>query len=496
MTYKIASIMLLASVFSSFTSFAQQNTTAVQGATPDTSVIIQPEVIELPSIDSALIRPRLAALQKTIPLTYNTISHQFVEYFAFRKPSFTKAMLERKHLYFPIYEKYLAKYNLPDELKYLSLIESGLNPRAISRAKAGGLWQFMPKTAKVDFGLRIDEYVDERFSPEIATETACRYMRQLYNIFGDWELVLAAYNTGPGNVRRAIARAGGRQGFWGIYNFLPKETRAYVPQYVGILYMMHHANDHEIFAETYESPIAEDTIHVGNYLNLSKLSEFGNMSIENIQKLNPHILKDELPAWTRNFTLKLPADEMAFFKANRKMVMDSAMVRPMPVFVAMKADSVAVVQDSVYVLDGKLIRNGQVTTAAVVEDDNVEDVVLHKKPKKHYHHVRKGETLYSIADKYDVEMYDLKVWNHLRKSTIQKGQKLVVYTEQAVTRTVEYARHEPRKSKLKARYHKVHSGDTLWNIAQKYGIDSIEQLKRMNGIKSNVVRQGQKIRVS
>ena len=205
MTFKIASVMLLSSVLLCFTSFAQQSsTTAVQGPTADTSIVVtQPEVIELPMIDSTLIRSRFAALQKTIPLTYNPISHQFVEYFAFRKPSFTKAMLEKKHLYFPLYEKYLAKYNLPDELKFLSLIESGLNPKAISRAKAGGLWQFMPKTATIDFGLRIDSYVDERFSPERATDAACRYMRQLYNIFGDWELVLAAYNTGPGNGKKA-----------------------------------------------------------------------------------------------------------------------------------------------------------------------------------------------------------------------------------------------------------------------------------------------------
>ena len=229
---------------------------------------------------------------------------------------------------------------------------------------------------------------------------------------------------------------------------------------------------------------------------MSRLSEFGNINIENIQKLNPHILKDELPAWTRNFTLKLPADELAFFRANRKMVMDSAMIAP-HLYVISPAESLAVARDTVYVLDGKLVKNGKVTsTVAVVEDDNVEDVVLHKKPKLHHHKVRKGETLYSIADKYDVEMYDLKVWNHLRKSGIQIGQKLVVYTEQAVTRTVEYARAEPRKSKLKAKYHKVHTGDTLWNIAQKYGIDSIDQLKKMNGIKSNIVKQGQKIRVS
>ena len=148
---------------------------------PATPVVVEQNWL----IDPNIVKPRLEALQKEIPLTYNAVTHQFVECFAFRKPSFTKTMLERKDVYFPLYEKYLKKYGLPDELKYLSLIESGLNPRAMSRVGAGGLWQFMPKTAKIDFGLRIDEYVDERFDPERATESACRYMRQLYNIFGD-----------------------------------------------------------------------------------------------------------------------------------------------------------------------------------------------------------------------------------------------------------------------------------------------------------------------
>ncbi|MDH4461110.1 MAG: lytic transglycosylase domain-containing protein, partial [Flectobacillus sp.] len=152
-------------------------------ATDSTSITApnQPIVVEQTwLIDPKLVQPRLLALQKEIPLTYNSFTHQFVEYFAYRKPSFTKTMLEKKDMFFPLYEKYLKKYGLPDELKYLSLIESGLNPRVLSRAGAGGLWQFMPKTARIDFGLRIDEYIDERFDPERATEAACRYMRQLY----------------------------------------------------------------------------------------------------------------------------------------------------------------------------------------------------------------------------------------------------------------------------------------------------------------------------
>jgi len=170
----------------------------------------------------------------------------------------------------------------------------------------------MPKTAKLDFGLKMDEYVDERFDPEKATEAACKYMRQLYNIFGDWHLVLAAYNTGPGNVRRAIRKCNGGQTFWSIYNCLPRETRAYVPQYIGILYMMHHADSHDIYAENIETAIPHDTIVLNTYIDLDKFATLSNINLEEIQKLNPQILTHILPARTRNFQLKLPKSEMAF----------------------------------------------------------------------------------------------------------------------------------------------------------------------------------------
>ncbi|MEY3854458.1 MAG: hypothetical protein RIS68_472, partial [Bacteroidota bacterium] len=184
-------------------------------------------------IDPLLIQQRLKSIEGRIPLVYNVHSHQFVEYFAFKKAAFTQRMLEKRDLYFPLYEKYLKLYNLPDELKYLSLIESGLETKALSNKGAGGLWQFMPYTARGDFGLRVDSFVDERFDPERATEAACKYMRQLYRIFGDWHMVLAAYNTGPGNVKRAIRKCGANN-FWGIYNCLPSQTRNYVPQYIAI----------------------------------------------------------------------------------------------------------------------------------------------------------------------------------------------------------------------------------------------------------------------
>ena len=479
----------------------------------DSSIVVTPAPIVLEQtwlIDPAIVQPRLQALQREIPLTYNSTIHQFVEYFAYRKPSFTKTMLERKGVYFPIYEKYLKKYGLPDELKYLSLIESGLNPKVISRAGAGGLWQFMPKTARVDFGLRIDEYVDERFDPEMATEAACKYMKQLYRIFGDWQLVLAAYNTGPGNVRRAIRRCNGGQTFWAIYDCLPRETRGYVPQYIGMLYMINHADSHDIFPENIETAIAHDTIHVNSYLDLDRLASLSSINLEEIQKLNPQILTHILPGYTRNFALRLPKNDMAFFKANRLSILDSATKLP-PVFVEMPAQTTEVYasnntsnEDKPIIITTPVLGASSSEPKMVVEqeviEDDIEDVVINKKPKKQYYVVRKKDNLTEIAEKFDVELYDLKVWNHLQKSTIQPGQKLVILKEKAVTSQVRYARNNSREKeavkKGKTKFYSVQSGDTLWNISQRYGGISIDKLKKLNGIKGNVVKAGMKIKVS
>lgn len=500
-TFSLACLLLVGTMTNAQITAGPDQETAKTDTTTVTNVqpIVEPEPTWL--IDPKIVEPRLLALQKEIPLTYNTVTHQFVEYFAYRKPSFTKTMLERKGVFFPLYEKYLKKYNLPDELKYLSLIESGLNPKVISRAGAGGLWQFMPKTARVDFGLKIDEYVDERFDPEKATEAACKYMRQLYNIFGDWHLVLAAYNTGPGNVRRAIRKSNGGQTFWEIYNYLPRETRAYVPQYIGILYMMNHADSHDIYAENLETALPHDTILVNSYIDLDKFASLSNICLEDIQRLNPHVLTHILPSQTRNFQLRLPKYDLAFFKDNRKTILDSATKMPASIFE--KAQQNTEILLARRTDDTTLKAN--LTAAAVTEnkeaiEDDMEDVVINKKPKKKVYVVRKKDNLSDIAERFDVDVYDIKVWNHLKNSMIQPGQKLVIFKEVAVSSTIKYARsnHKDKENvrKGKVRFHNVQDGDTLWNISQRYGGISIDKLKKLNGIKSNIVKAGMKIRVS
>ncbi len=485
--------------------------TNAQSVIPEEAITVSAEdslVEELPTVETFIptadvnrVREGFQNMQRSIPLQYNSIVHSFVDYFIYKKPSFTKKMLERKNFYFPIFEKYLAKYNMPDELKYLSMLESGLNPKAISHAKAVGLWQFMKPTGK-DFGLRVDEYVDDRMDIEKSTEAACKYFRQLYNIFGDWELVLASYNTGPGNLRRAIRRAGNITNYWQLHPYLHKDTRAYVPQFTAIMYMMNHADEYGIFPEEIMEPVAVEKVIIDGYLDLEIFSNMSGISIDDIQKHNPSILKGVLPAHSRGFELKIPAESYAYFEANRQMILDSAQ-RQNGVSV-MLASNKDVIENGVVIIGGGSARASNDNETIVEENDKpekVEDEIKKiRKVKKKTYTVKKGDVLNRIAEKYDVDMYDLKVWNHLKSSKIMVGQKLIILDDVEEVVEVERTIKEERKSKktiekTKPKYHIVQRGDTLWSISQRYGGISVEKIKKMNGLRSNSVKKGQKLKI-
>ncbi len=456
------------------------------GAQTDSTKNSTPTVVKdsVPQVDFQLVHERMAKLQKEIPLNHNDVTHQFVEFFTFRKPSFVKEMLERKALYFPIFEKYLAQYGLPDELKYLSLIESRLDPKIISYAGAGGLWQFMPSTGRIDFKLRIDKYVDERFDPYKATEAACKYFLQLGRIFNnDWEMMLASYNTGPGNVMRAV-RKSGKHTYWEVYPHLHKQTRGYVPQYAAIVYMMHYAADHGIKPDSMHTVVAFDTIHVNSYMNLRTLAQVGQFSYDKVRQLNPHILTDVLPEGTKGYPVRLPKEELKYFYAHRRTIMDSATNYP----------------GSPRVMLASHTSDEEETSGTAVNEE-----VARTKSKRVSHKVHRGETLSSIARRYHVASQDLKVWNRLgHHSKIKAGQHLVVYqqvsvpqTQVAVATVSKSAAATSRDERLsKARkYHTVQPGDTLWKISQRYGGISIDKLRKLNGIKGNAVHPGQKLLV-
>ena len=367
------------------------------------------------SIDPGLIQERLKKLENEIPLNYNIITHQFVEIFAFRKASFTQRMLERKDIYFPLYEKYLQKYGLPDELKFLSLIESGLENKAISNKGAGGLWQFMPYTARGDFGMRVDQYIDERFDAERATDAACQYLKRLYKTFGDWHLALAAYNTGPSNVKRAMRRCGGANDFWGIYACLPAQTRAYVPQFIAMTYMMNFHWDHAIQPENWVIDIPKDSILVSGYLNLNTLTQLTGFSLDTLKRLNPHIISHFLPKNSDKVKLHLPRSRYAYFIQNRARIMDSSRV--------------------------DLLNLDEVDSLASEEVDEPAPMA-----KRFNYRVRRGDNLSSVARKLGLSVFELKRLNRIKGNKLRKGQVLT-YFKLAKAKSVYYKKSAKSKYK-------------------------------------------------
>ena len=513
------------------TTVAQTGTTIQAG---DSTLVKKDTIATVPTVPDTLLKGRLAKLQKDIPLTYHKAVHAYVDYFTFRHPSRMKLMMERMPLFFPLYERMLAEYGLPDELKFLSIVESALNPRAVSHAGAGGLWQFMPGTGR-ELKLYQDDYVDERMDPVKATDAACKYLRDLYNIFGDWELTLAAYNCGPGAVKRAMRRSGG-DSFYTIYDALPKETRGYVPQFVAFTYMMHHGNDHGIYAEKYEFPIPSDTIQVSGYFNLETFAKHSTMPLADLQKMNPAITTTILPDYTNRYPLRIPRKQFAYFASHRRAVMDSASRLPptmahtllataedirygndsMGTWTALgrnplanirldetPVEVAAVVPAKAPTSPAKLAAQLAVAEPADEPEDEIETVVT-RRPRKQTYVVKKGDNLGDIADRYGIELYDLKKWNHLNSAVIQQGDKLVLLKEVAETRAERLSDQGSAKVRKKAeviaktkrfkpRYHRVQDGDTLWNIAQRYDGLTIDRLKKMNNIRGNALRPGQKL---
>ncbi|MBC6990997.1 LysM peptidoglycan-binding domain-containing protein [Hymenobacter sp. BT491] len=387
-------------------------------------------LVAAPTIDSLKIRwahtppelrdlvgDRISCFETDVPHLFNGTVMSFVEYFTNRNRAYTQRILEREHLYFPLFETYLAKYKLPQDLKYLAVVESALVPQARSRVGAVGLWQFMGPTAS-DLRLRRDEYIDERMNPEKSTEAACKYLRDLYRMFGDWELVMAAYNYGSGNIMKAIRKAGGQRNFWAIYPYLPKETRNYVPTFTAAMYAIKYSHEHGLHTETmrYLYPEPMDTLVVsGRSLDLRKFSaQFGLDSAE-IQRQNPEIRKPFLPESIRNYALKVPAcvrSEMVVF--DRSTLLDFCKVSvPPPAPIAPRLP---------WMTDFNSVQTG----VAVTDKPRPES----DKPRyrRVRHTVKRGETVAAVAERYDVTPAQILRWNELRrgKALVPRQQLLVL----------------------------------------------------------------------
>lgn len=332
---------------------------------------------------------RLYALPTEMELVYNSIVRSYIDMYTGRQHRSVELFLGKSKYYFPIFEEALDRYGLPLELKYLPIIESALNPTIVSRAGATGLWQFMIGTGKM-YDLEINSLVDERRDPIKSSDAAARFLKDLHSIYGDWNLVIAAYNCGPGNVNKAIKRAGGKKDYWEIYEFLPRETRGYVPAFIAATYAMNYSKEHDICPIDFQYNYSTDTIQVDKYMHLQQLSEVLDVSIDVLREMNPQFKKDIVPGEFKAYTLVLPS---------------------------MKASDFVINKDTVYAYRV----NEFLTHRKTVEPSGFSVSVGGIKYK-----VRRSDNLAGIAKKYGTTTAQLKSWNNLRSKRLRTGQYLVV----------------------------------------------------------------------
>ena len=371
---------------------------------------------------------RLRALPVTIEMPFNSVVKTYIEMYTQRRRTLVEEMLGMSLYYMPIFEQALEKEGLPLELKYLPVIESALNPDAISRVGATGLWQFMISTAK-GLGLEVNSLVDERRDPYRASEKAAVYLKNLYNIYHDWSLVIAAYNCGPGNVNKALRRAGGSgKDFWAIYPYLPKETRGYVPAFIAANYVMTYFKNHNISPSLAKKPLLTDTIAVNQRINFNQISKVLNMPIDELRVLNPQFRRDVIPGDTHSYSLCLPTHQVYSF--------------------IMSKDSILNYRTDLY---GRrdVVEPATITDSKDIQGVEGVDFTYETQTVTKWHKVRRGETLAKIAGKYGVTSSSIKRANGLRKSSVKRGQSLKIVTTQRVKVPIEKS-DEPASDELLA----------------------------------------------
>lgn len=429
----------------------------------------------IPRFDYSVYEARMNKLDANSPfdLIYNPTVKPYIDLYTNRRRELVSRMLGLSQLYYPMFEEVLDRYGIPLELKHLAVIESALNPNARSKAGAMGLWQFMYATGKM-FNLKASSYVDERCDPYKATVAAAEYLKYLYGLFGDWQMVLAAYNGGPGTVNKAIRRSGGKRTYWEIRPYLPKETQGYVPAFIAANYIMNYHGEHNIWPATPKKLFSDvDTINVKEQLTFNQISSVLGIAVEELQFLNPMYKRGVIPSpLTGTSTLVLPASKMGAFITNEVAIYN-------------------------------LLKKDTATAELVAAMDVMKT-----------HTVKRGEHINTIARRYKCTVSEIKQWNRLRSSTLRPGQKLTVYTpagdKPANAVAAEIKKTQPASSEVvktekktlvadnsvkKFKYYTIRKGDTLYDIGRKHGM-SVDQIRKLNNMnKSSKLLPGNKLKV-
>lgn len=418
------------------------------------------------NVSDDVMKERLEKINSFITLPYNETVRNFMVLYSEKMPTKMNNILGLCQYYMPIFEEVFSQYNLPEELKYVAIIESALNPTAVSRAGAKGMWQFMTLTAK-SYGLEINSYVDERLDPFKSSDAAARYLEDSYRLFGDWNLAISSYNCGPGNINKAIRRSG-RRDFWSVYEYLPKETRGYVPAFVGAMYAIKYAKEYGLSPTGVEMPVQVDTFEIRRNLHLGQVSDLCGIPMNVLKNLNPQYIQDIIPGDSKTYVLRLPFNYTSSFIEH---------------------------EDSVYTHRKEEFFNPQ-TIANVKESSSASSGGTGTRIS---YKVKSGDSLGKIASRNNVTVSQLKKWNHLNSDKIRAGQRLYIYKAGAAPSSAGASNTSSNVSQSSAKNpstvvtYTVKSGDSLYKIGKKYGV-SADEIMKYNGISSKI-SVGQKIKI-
>ena len=419
----------------------------------------------LVELSTDTLKARLARMDEKTPfnISYNPSLESVIKSFLVRRKDLMQRMITASQFYFPLFEQELDNHDIPLEIKYLAIVESALNPRARSRVGAKGLWQFMYSTGKM-YGLDVSSYVDERHDPIMATKAASKYLSKLYDIFNDWDLALAAYNSGPGNVNKAIRRSGGYKNYWNIRPFLPRETAGYLPAFLATMYIFEYAEEHGLQYKKAERPYFEtDTVHVKSLITFDQISKLVDVSVEELEVLNPAYKLNIIPKIEgKNYALRLPTSKIGKYVAN---------------------------EEAIYAFVKKELDSLEKPLPQLVQTKNQ---IRYK--------VRSGDYLGKIAERYGVGVSQIKRWNGLRSNNLRIGQRLTIFPRKPYIPKKRSSKTSASKSSSGAiadgsKIHTVQKGDSLWTISQKYPGISVENLREWNGLSGNNLKPGTKLKL-